>query len=186
MLQAAHDDFGVHHGRQNRATQALFLLLSQGFFIPRLQQRLKTTARNCQRCRLNRSLVGHSRHQVKASSVGPSDTISALSDAEYAGQHLSMDISGPLMIQCGSTQDPHRIKIYLLLLLNSLGILRIMTMEDYSCDSVVQALSIYVNRFGKVTLIGCDSGLSFLPIVTSLTPMDSSQMRAQDTKLTEI
>ena len=186
LLQAAHDDSGVHHGRLNRSTQALFLVLSQGFYIPRLQQRLKTTTRNCQRCRLNRALVGHPRHQVRATSVGSSDTISALSDAEYVTQHLSMDISGPLTIQCGATQNPHRLKIYLLLLLNSYGILRIMTLEDYSSDSVVQALSTYINRFGKVTLIGCDAGSTFLPIVTSLTPMASAQVKTQDTKLTEI
>ena len=59
-------------------------------------------------------------------------------------------------------------------------------MEDFSSDSVVQALSVYTNRFGKVTLIGCDAGSSLLPIVTNLTPMDNSEIETQDPKLTEI
>ena len=157
VIYTAHHLSGCHEAHTaGSAEKAYFLLHKWGFFIHHAKKHLETFRRNCQLCRLQRAERAGVHNPLHQRLQGPSEKLASLIDTKEPQSSWIIDLLGPLTYQCapGTCQS----QLWVLIMVNDIGLLVLRVLQDYSAGSLLLALSQHALEYGSMRYLYSDSG----------------------------
>ena len=122
--------------------------------------------KHCQSCKRMRAFIGRKKDYLFQSEVGPSETLCSLAFSRHVQGEACVDLAGPFLIRCHAGQCIQ--KTWALLILQQIGRLSILPMQDYSAKAVLMTLTQYSHNHGAFLFLSSDLGSQFQPFGTQL------------------
>ena len=172
-ILSAHKQGGYHSQQGGVPERAQAYLIRKGIYFKSMPKVLHLAKTRCQSCKRMRAFIGRKKDYLFQSEVGPSETLCSLAFSRHVQGEACVDLAGPFLIRCHAGQCVQ--KTWALLILQQIGRLSILPMQDYSAKAVLMTLTQYSHHHGAFLFLSSDLGSQFQPFGTQL-----SQTREED------
>ena len=162
----AHRQGGYHSQHGGVPERARAYLIRKGIYFKCMPQVLHIAKKHCQTCKRLRAFIGREKDYLFQSEVGPSETLCSLAFSRHVQGEACIDLAGPFLIRCHAGQCVQ--KTWALLILQQIGRLSILPMQDYSAKAVLMTLTQYSHNHGAFLFLSSDLGSQFQPFGTQL------------------
>ena len=170
---SAHKQGGYHSQHGGVPERERAYLIRKGIYFKNMPRILHLARKHCQSCKRMRAFIGKKKDYLFQSEVGPSETLCSLAFSKHVQGEACVDLAGPFLVKCHAGQCTQ--KTWALLILQQIGRLSILPMQDYSAKSVLMTLTQYSHNHGAFLFLSSDLGSQFQPFGTQL-----SQTREED------
>ena len=168
-LHTAHAYSGCHetHGVNN--DKALSYIIQKGVYFRNPKRHLDSFKKNCALCTVQKAQIGKNMYRVVRTNSGPSESLSTLANSKSNLNSAIIDLAGPFWVAC--LNHKCKSKVWVLVLINDIGRLHLIVIQDYSSSATLQALLTFTQTFGSLQFLASDDGASFQKFQTAVSPM---------------